>query len=69
MSNPWLKRNPFMSMWLSGANSVANTVRSHATAELRRQSTLATDKAVNDWLTIWMPPTSKAPATKRRRKR
>ena len=22
MSNPWSKRNPFMSMWLSGANAL-----------------------------------------------
>ena len=27
MSNPWMKKNPFMSMWLSGANSIANTAR------------------------------------------
>ncbi len=27
MKNPWLKKNPFMSMWLSGANTVLNSAR------------------------------------------
>ena len=37
MANPWLKKNPFMSMWLSTANRVAGTMRGHATAQVRRQ--------------------------------
>jgi hypothetical protein len=36
MANPWLKKDPFMSMWLSAANRVAGTVRSQATAEVKR---------------------------------
>ena len=32
MSNPWMKKNPFMSMWLSGANSVAGTARNQMKA-------------------------------------
>jgi len=32
-----LKKNPFMSMWLSGANRVANTARGKITAEAKRQ--------------------------------
>jgi len=35
MINPWMKKNPFMSMWLSGANSIAasaqNQMRAHGT--------------------------------------
>ena len=27
MANPWMKKNPFMSMWLSTANRVAGTLR------------------------------------------
>ena len=41
MANPWLKKNPFMSMWLSGANSVANTARVRIAAEAKRQTTAA----------------------------
>ena len=39
MSNPWLKKNPFMSMWLSGASSVANAARGRITAEMCRRLT------------------------------
>lgn len=44
MKNPWLKKNPFMSMWLSGANRIAGTVRGQA----RRQVNAAVTKAGND---------------------
>ena len=59
MSNPWLKKNPFMSMWLSTANRVAGTLRSQATAQARRQVKAAVTEAVT-------PP---APKAKPRRKR
>lgn len=45
MSNPWLKKNPFMSMWLSSFNQVAGTMRSQATAQAKRQITTAVNKA------------------------
>ena len=35
MFNPWLKKNPFMSMWLSGANAVAGKARSAGAAEAK----------------------------------
>jgi hypothetical protein len=38
MTNPWMKKNPFMSMWLSGANAVANRARGHATTAAKQQS-------------------------------
>lgn len=37
MKNPWLKKNPLMSMWLSGANKVAGAARGRASAETKRQ--------------------------------
>jgi hypothetical protein len=40
MTNPWLKKNPFLSMWLSGANSIAGSARN----QMRAQGTrLVTD--------------------------
>ena len=39
MKNPWLKKNPFMSMWLSGANKVAGAARGLATAAVKREAT------------------------------
>ncbi len=38
-------KNPFMSMWLSGANKVANTIRGKALAESRRALKAATKKS------------------------
>jgi hypothetical protein len=37
MSNPWLKKNPFMSMWLSAANKIAGSARSQVAAAAKRQ--------------------------------
>jgi hypothetical protein len=37
MKNPWMKKNPFLSMWLSGANAVAGSARGHATAAAKRE--------------------------------
>jgi hypothetical protein len=36
MPNPWMKKNPFMSMWPSGANSVAGRARVQATAAITK---------------------------------
>lgn len=69
MSNPWLKKNPFMSMWLSGANSVVNSARGRIAAEAKRQSTTAVNKAASDMIGIWTETMTKPTAPKRRRKR
>ena len=45
MKNPWLKKNPFMSMWLSGANKVAGAARGLVTAAVKREATRATKDA------------------------
>jgi len=37
MKNPWTKKNPFMSMWLSGANSAMGSARGHGTAAAKRE--------------------------------
>lgn len=47
MPNPWLKKNPFMSLWLSAANRVAGTVRSQTLAQTRRQVDAAIAEAVS----------------------
>ena len=45
MKNPWLKKNPFMSMWLSGAHKVAGAARGQAAAALKREATHASKEA------------------------
>jgi len=38
MTNPWLKKNPFMSLWLSSANKVMGRARGRATAAVKREA-------------------------------
>lgn len=53
MSTPWLKKNPYMSLWLSGANSMANTARGKIAGHAKRQSTAALNKASRDIFSFW----------------
>jgi hypothetical protein len=65
VKNPWGKKNPFMSMWLSGANAVAGAARSRVSAEAKRQTSAAITrgtKQMSDALA------GKPPAKKRRKR-
>jgi hypothetical protein len=53
LKNPWLKKNPFMSMWLSGANSVLGSARSRATAEGHRQAARMFAEGQRQMLQFW----------------
>ncbi|MEJ7931650.1 hypothetical protein WG922_16885 [Ramlibacter sp. AN1015] len=53
MSNPWMKKNPFMSMWLSGANSVAGRARGQATSAAKRQVAASQAAATQQVLEFW----------------
>lgn len=48
MKNPWTKKNPFLSMWLSGANSVGGAARSQASAAVHRELTRASRNAATE---------------------
>jgi hypothetical protein len=69
MSNPWLKKNPFMSMWLSGANTVAHSARGRIAAEAKRQSNTAITEATRDMVSFWSggPTGAARPKAKKRR--
>ena len=69
MSNPWLKKNPFMSMWLSSANSMANTARGKLTSQGKRQTTAAVNKAHEDIVGLWANAMGLAAKPTRKRKR
>ena len=70
MSNPFLKKNPFMSMFLSGANRIASTMRGQATAQAKRQINAAVTKATNDNLKAMLGETAPAtPKAKLKRRR
>ena len=68
MTNPWLKKNPFMSMWLSAVNTAAGSLRGHAAAQAKRQTARAMKKATNDMFNVWASGLAGSP-TKKRRKR
>lgn len=53
MTNPWTKKNPLMSMWLSGANKLAGQARGQAKAEANNQTTALTQQAVRFWTGAW----------------
>lgn len=53
MKNPWLKKNPYLSMWLSGANAIAGAARSRATAEARRQAATLMTQGNRQMVELW----------------
>ena len=66
MSNPWLKKNPFMSMWLSAANSMTSAARAQMAASAKRQSKAAMAQATHDAIDFWtgaLTPKPKARST------
>ena len=67
MANPWMKKNPFLSMWLSGANAVAGSMRGRAIREARRQSTTAMRTASKAIFDAWTSPWTLG-ATKRKKR-
>ena len=68
MSNPWTKKNPLMSMWLSAANRAAGSARGQATSAVKRQATATQTSAINQMLDFWSGKPAKKPARKRVRR-
>ncbi len=71
MANPWLKKNPFMSVWLSGANRVAGSVRGQVASEAKRQAALAAQQTTTDLVKFWSDAVraTVAPAPVKRKRR
>lgn len=51
--NPWGKKNPFLSMWLSGANAALGSTRSQMTAAMRRHTNAAIADGTRYVLALW----------------
>ncbi|MEJ5999330.1 hypothetical protein [Paucibacter soli] len=62
---PWLKKNPYMSMWLSAAHRAAATLRGQAAAQLKGQAEVALQQAVTESMRRPVTPT-KAGSAKRK---
>lgn len=73
MKNPWAKKNPFMSMWLSGGYKVGGAARGQATAAIRRElrnaSMNATAAANQQIFDFWNAALGVAPKSRRRKRR
>jgi hypothetical protein len=68
MSNPWTKKNPMMSMWLSAANKAVGSARGHATSAARRQIGAAQADATRQIVGFWSgAPTKPTPKRKTHR--
>ncbi len=69
MKNPWIKKNPLMSMWMSGANAVVGAARSRATAEGKRQAATMMTKGAKQIGSFWGGALMAAPPPKKRKRR
>lgn len=71
MANPWTKRNPALSLFLSGANAWAGAARGVMTREARRQQAAAMGAGAKHlasfWASVLKPPAPKGSKVKRRR--
>jgi hypothetical protein len=67
MKNPWTKKNPFLSMWLSGANAITGAARGRATAAMKKESRTAMTKAMRQATDFWFD--AMMPGAKKKRKR
>ena len=57
-------KNPFMSMFLSGANKIAGAARAQATAAVKREAAMSTRQATKAWTDALVPK----PAAAKRKK-
>lgn len=70
MNNPWTKKNPLLSIWLSAANTVVGSARSRATASAKRQAATAQAHAARSIVDFWTAgPATPRPKPKRRARR
>jgi hypothetical protein len=68
MSNPWLKKNPFMSMWLTAANQATGSARGQAAGAARRQVAATQAEATRQIVDFWTGTSPSKPAAKKRRR-
>ena len=69
MKNPWLMKNPFLSMWLSGANAFWGAARGQSMGAGRSLLTVMAEENMRQILRFWSGAFAPAPpvaAPKRR---
>lgn len=68
MKNPWTKKNPLLSMWLSGANAVAGAARARGTAAVKREARSEMTKGMKQVTDFWTGALLPAAPKKKRQK-
>ena len=68
MRNPWMKKNPLMSLWLSSANVAMGSARGHASAAARRQARTTMSTGAKQIVDFWSSVLEPRPTRKKRRK-
>jgi len=68
MRNPWVQKNPFLSAWLSAANTMAGAARGYASAEMHRQMAAAQAEMTRQMIDLWSGKAA-TPVRKRKRRR
>lgn len=68
MKSPWTKKNPLMSMYLSGANALAGSLRGRATAAAKRQAATMMTQGIRQVAGFWSSALA-APSPKKRRRK
>lgn len=70
MKSPWTKKNPWLSMYLSGANAVAGSLRGRATSAAKRQASTAATTGIKQlagaWSDVLFPLSTRKKKGKRR---
>ena len=68
MKNLFTARNPYMAMWLSGANAATGAARGRMAAETRKQTQAVSSEAAKQIFSFWTGMLTQ-PKTKIRRTR
>lgn len=68
MKNPWMTKNPFLSIWLSAANSMLGAAQGHALNAARWQHRQWMNEYARAFTSIWLDPPRSARITKRRKR-
>ncbi len=65
MSNPWTKKNPLMSMWLSAANKAVGSARGQVAAATRREAAATQASLSKQVAEFWTVKPAKSTARKK----
>jgi len=69
MANPWTKKNPLLSMMLSGGNAWAGAARGLMTAQAKRQQAAAIREGAKQVTGFWTAALTGATPKARKKKR